>query len=319
MSAIWLDCDPGHDDAMAIILAAYSANLLGISTSAGNQTIHKTTRNAIRVLSAIGKSYIPVVKGQAAPLIRPSMVCAEIHGESGLDGLNDKPLFDEVDISHIQGPAPPVMYEQIRRYFYLTGQKVRLVGTGCLTNIALLLVLYPDVKSMIDISIMGGAIGIGNISPSAEFNILLDPEAAKIVFESGVDLVMIPLEVTHTALVTNEVLQKIGNSTPFTAKICELLNYFRKNYKEVFDFADPPLHDPLAIAYVLRPDLFTGRSMRVDIETQSDYSYGRTICDVWNKSTMKKNCWVATKVELDGFWDLMIQAVELADSRSSLN
>lgn len=304
---------------MAIILAAYSGNLIGISTSAGNQTIQKTTRNAIRVLAAIGKSYIPVVKGQATPLIRPPMVCSEIHGESGLDGLDNKPLFKEVDLQHTPGPAPPVMYRYIREHFFMTGNKVNLVGTGCLTNIALLLVLYPDVKSMVEISLMGGALGIGNISPSAEFNILLDPEAAKIVFESGVKLAMIPLEVTHTALVTSEILTRIGNSTHFTAKICELLSFFKKSYKEVFDFEDPPLHDPLAIAYVLNPDIFRGRLMRVDIETQSGLSFGRTICDVWNKSDLIKNCWVATEVDVNLFWSMMCDAVELADLRSNLN
>jgi inosine-uridine nucleoside N-ribohydrolase len=203
-------------------------------------------------------------------------------------------------------------------------EPVHLVCTGQLTNAALLLTLFPEIKSKLaQVVIMGGGIGIGNTSPAAEFNIECDPEAAKIVFDEaskGLRLVMVPLEVTHTALCTPDILERIIiSNTPFTRLITELLLFFRETYKRVFRFEHPPVHDPCAVFYVTRPDLFQVELMRVDIETSSMLCAGRTVCDVYQMSTLTKNVYVATKMDVVTFWDNMISAIESADAASCMN
>lgn len=192
---------------------------------------------------------------------------------------------------------------------------------GALTNAAVLLILYPEVKDMIEIVIMGGCMGIGNTAPVAEFNIQTDPEAAKVVFESGVPLTMVPLEVTHTALATSEVLADIHSNspTPFRWAMQQLLLYFASTYRRVFKFEDPPLHDPCAVAFVISPEIFETELMRVDIETRSSYSSGQTVCDVWHQSDARNNCHVALKMDTAKFWQLMIAAIGDADRKSILN
>lgn len=311
---IWLDCDPGHDDAMAIIMAALhpDARLIGVSTVAGNQSCDKTHRNARALLTAIGCHDIPVLKGQDKALLGPMPYCAEIHGESGLDGPDGKPLFPLPD----SAPLDPLWIYQwmdfIRKSADREKQKVQLVCTASLTNVSLLLTLFPDIKEHIAITIMGGAMGIGNTGPVAEFNIENDPEAAHMVFESGVELAMIPLEVTHTLLADAAVIKKIGNQTLFQKKICDLLNFFRDTYKKVFDFDNPPLHDPAAVFYVLHPEAFRAQWMRVDIERGSLLSRGQTVCDVYGRSARAPNCKVALSVDVPLFWKHMIAAVHAA-------
>ena len=167
---------------------------------------------------------------------------------------------------------------------------------------------------------LGGACGIGNILPSSEFNILVDPEAAHIVLESKIPIFMIPLEVTHTLLVTPEVLSKISASeTKFTKVITDLLLFFKKTYREVFGFIDPPLHDPATIAFIINPELFYYRLMRVDIELHSSLTYGQTVCDVYNMSKETKNVYVCLKIDVDGFWSIFHDAIKEADRNSPLN
>jgi len=322
-----LDCDPGHDDAFAILLAGHNPriNLLGISTVAGNQTVEKTTNNAQRITSVGGLSHIKIVKGQAVPLVRPSQICPEIHGESGMDCSDAFSVMLKQQTSHsadqiVNKKAVNYMFEVIDNETKY-GDKVTLVATGCLTNVALLLTIYPEVKQKLDkIVILGGAIGFGNITPAAEFNILIDPEAAKIVFESGVHFVMVPLEVSHTALVTSEVIERIRDmKTPFSALCVDLLMFFMKQYKEVFGFEHPPLHDPVAVAYVINPSLFQTKFVRVDIETSSELCSGRTVCDMFGMSKKPKNVHVAEKVDVEAFWNLLLDALRSANSLSSLN
>eukprot|EP00798_Chlamydomonas_sp_ICE-L_P012279 gene12279-15426_t len=194
--------------------------------------------------------------------------------------------------------------------------------------------LYPEVVNMIEITIMGGCIGAGNTGTVAEFNIQIDPEAAKVVFESGVPLAMMPLEVTHTVLVTPGVLTAVGEgaaevvhtdvvtATPtshFRKQIMLLMQFFAETYKRVFDFDHPPLHDPCAVAYIIAPELFKVKHMHVDIETFSSLSAGQTVCDMTGLTGKEKNCHVALSVDVDAFWKLMLAAVTEADNASPIN
>ncbi|KAI8466212.1 MAG: putative tRNA synthetase [Monoraphidium minutum] len=328
---VWLDCDPGHDDAMAIILAAYDPRLqlLGISTVAGNQSVEKVTRNALDILEFAGVEGVGVVMGQGRPLLRPSpILCPEIHGDSGLDGPEGGPVLPHSDREPLAGKAAVVMAERIKGFLEehpRTGP-VRLVCTGALTNAALMLALYPELRGSLEVVIMvvimGGALGIGNTGPVMEFNIQTDPEAAKVVFEAGVQLAMVPIEVTHTALATPDVLGRLLTSRPgvskFKALVEQLLTFFAGTYREVFKFEDPPLHDPCAVAYVIDPSIFQVEEMRVDIETASSLSAGQTVCDVWHQSRRPKNCRVARAMDVAAFWELMISALDAADAASPL-
>eukprot|EP00916_Digyalum_oweni_P025069 GHVL01041375.1.p1 GENE.GHVL01041375.1~~GHVL01041375.1.p1 ORF type:complete len:224 (+),score=46.07 GHVL01041375.1:32-703(+) len=209
MKQIWLDCDPGHDDAFAIILAAFSdkCELLGISTVHGNQSIEKTTKNAAKICSLSKINHVKVYRGQDRPLLRDVIFCPSIHGQSGLDGSN---IVDEIvdENIYINNEKGVIIMSQI----IIKNIKTTIVATGALTNIALMLQLYPEVKPCIDeIVWMGGAARVpGNITPCAEFNAYIDPEAASIVFKSGLNITMIPLDVTHTAIVTPAIIKQIN-------------------------------------------------------------------------------------------------------------
>lgn len=315
MKSVWLDCDPGHDDMMAIILAAFSEeiDLKGIITSAGNQTLEKTTKNALKVLALCGREDIPVVKGLSKPLVRKGSCCPEIHGESGLAGSRQ---FDEmeVELEPVARNGIEYSYERIRDS-YEKGHPITYVATGCLTNLAVLLTVYPDIRTFLaGIVLMGGAVRtVGNITPSAEFNIYLDPEAAKIVVDSGVPhIVMTPLEVTHTVLVTPERIAQMKQvDQPVIPILLDLLAFFKQQYADVMQFTDPPLHDPVAMAYVCNPSLFTLNHLHVDIELASPTSYGMTVADYLRLSpnAPPPNVHVVEAVDIDGFWDLMIGAL----------
>lgn len=316
MKNIWLDCDPGHDDVMAILMAAFhpEIRLLGLSTVAGNQSVEKTCSNARAVLASVGMKNVPVFCGQATALVSAMPFCAEIHGESGLDGPDGNALFPSVVSASEEEFWLPAVHERILNAYREVGDRIWLVCTGSLTNVALLLSLYPSLKSCIQISLMGGALGIGNTGSVAEFNIQNDPEAAKIVFESGVPITMVPLELTHQVLADSAVISRIGESSSFRRKIRDLLLFFRQTYLEVFGFEHPPLHDPLAVYYVLRPDLFTIKEMRVDIECGSHLSRGQTVCDFYNRSGLPPNARVALGTDVAAFWKEMLDCLERAES-----
>eukprot|EP01022_Parablepharisma_sp_SALTPOND_P021915 TRINITY_DN437_c0_g1_i2.p1 TRINITY_DN437_c0_g1~~TRINITY_DN437_c0_g1_i2.p1 ORF type:complete len:435 (+),score=21.88 TRINITY_DN437_c0_g1_i2:1605-2909(+) len=308
---IWLDCDPGHDDAMAIILASYSPhiNLLGISTVCGNQTVDKTTINALRTLELAGISGIQVVKGSNEGLCRPSRACPEIHGGTGLGGAD---LPDPV-----QKPVPENailrMYKAITEY----PEKVALLGTAQLTNLALLLKVFPEVKKNISqIVVMGGAIGLGNMRPAAEWNIEGDPEAASVVFNSGLKVVMIPIELTHTVLVTKNIFDTLkGYNAKFGDIIVQLLSFFANTYDKIFKMPDPPLHDPCTVAYVINPGIFNTEFMHVEVETGSRCCDGRTNCDIYGMTGQPKNVHVALKVDTEKFWEMMLDALGKANEK----
>jgi inosine-uridine nucleoside N-ribohydrolase len=318
---IWLDCDPGHDDAMAIILAGHNPHihLLGISTVAGNQTVEKTTINALRILAAADIPNIDVVMGQAKPLMRPGRACPEIHGDCGL-GTKSGSQFPIIPTRpRLQKKAIVHMYDVISQE---ADGSVTLVATAALTNVALLLTVYPEISVKLkEIVIMGGSLGLGNTGPVQEFNIQCDPEAAKIVFESGLHLVMVPIQVTHTCVVTEEVIEGLERSlqSPFGKLMIDLLHFFATTYRDVFSFLHPPLHDPLTIAYVINPSIFKTKFYRVDIETGSELSAGQTVVDVWGQSAKPKNVWVAEQVDVPAFWKMMHDAWTAANRTSPLN
>eukprot|EP00397_Hematodinium_sp_SG-2012_P028843 GEMP01030407.1.p1 GENE.GEMP01030407.1~~GEMP01030407.1.p1 ORF type:complete len:592 (-),score=128.39 GEMP01030407.1:276-2051(-) len=318
---VWLDCDPGHDDAMAIILAGFHPyiELLGISTVGSNQTVEQTTLNACRVVAATGIN-VRVFSGQEKPLCRPARHDPEIHGETGLDGsdlLNDiKPSEDIRGATKgVIAMAQTILHER---------EKVWIVATGCLTNVALAVTLYPEmIQYLHGICVMGGCLGIGNRGPVQEYNILCDPEAAQIVFGLGkppteLKIVMVPLEVTHTAIATKAVISTISNLNPhsFIPRMCaNLLQSFASTNHRVFGFSKgPPLHDPCAVAFIIDPSMFHVDHMNVEIETSSALTAGQTICDVWGTSGQPKSVYVCRSMNVSKFWTFMTDAIFAASS-----
>lgn len=296
-----LDCDPGHDDAMAILLAAASPELelLAITTVAGNQTVEKVTLNARRVCSVAGIRDVPIAAGSDRPLVRDQLLAASIHGSSGLDG----PEWPPVTVEQDPRDGVDLITEELGR------APLSIVATGPLTNVARAL-QRPGADRVEQIVLMGGAIGLGNWTPAAEFNIYVDPEAAEIVFASGVPVTMVPLEVTHLALATPEVLARIDAlETPVARMSATLLRYFADTYERVFGFPAPAVHDPCAVAHLLDPAIVTTQRMNVAIDTTSELSYGRTVCDVYGTTGRAPNAEVGTGLDAERFWDRMISAI----------
>ena len=299
---IILDCDPGHDDALAILLAAHhpAIELVAITTVAGNQTLEKTTRNALKVCSLANIRSVPIASGMDRPLLRPPRYATDIHGETGLDG----PDLPEPDIALASQHAVDLLIDLLMH----SDNDITLVHTGPLTNLAMALRRKPAIAPKIRaISLMGGAIGVGNTTPAAEFNIWFDPEAAAIVFNCGRPITIVPLEVTHQALATEAVLQRLRASGRRVASFAaDLLVFFAGTYLRVFGFANPPVHDPCAVAAVVAPDIIEARSMHVAIETLGELTAGRTVCDVYGKMGGKPNARVGYALDVPRFWDMLI-------------
>jgi inosine-uridine nucleoside N-ribohydrolase len=300
-----LDCDPGHDDAMAILLAAASPeiDLRAITTVAGNQTVDKTTLNARRVCSVAGIDHVPIAVGHDRPLRRERMVAAEIHGASGLDGVD----WDEPTV----GVDPRGAVDLIIDEAFAGDGRLTIVAVGPLTNVAAALQREPDLGVRLErIAIMGGAIGLGNWTPAAEFNIFADPDAADIVLRSGVPITMTPLEVTHRALATDAVIERIAAfDTPVARMSVALLRYFAETYERVFGFAAPAVHDPCAVAAIIDPSVVTTQLMNVAVELESELTAGRTVCDVYGTTGREPNVDVGVDLAVERFWELMIAAI----------
>lgn len=295
---IIIDCDPGHDDAVAIMLAASSPKLelLALTVEAGNQTLEKTGRNALNLVNYLNLN-IPVALGEKRPLKREPQTCAAIHGESGLDGFT----FPKYESSYSKLSAVELIHELLSKH-----KKVTLVPTGPLTNIAKWILTYPDdLKYVDEIVLMGGSIGYGNVSPAAEFNILCDPEAAEIVFNTK-KVKMMGLDVTRQVLLYPEILErmnKIGNKV--SDLFYALMKTFNKNQKKIFGFEGAPLHDPATIVYLIDPSVIELKHMNVVIDVTGGPSYGRTNCDQFDYLHQEKNAYVAVNINVDKYWDVI--------------
>lgn len=305
-----LDCDPGHDDAIALILALASPELdvLAVTTSAGNQTPDKTLNNALRILTLLGRDDIPVAAGAPKPLARELIIADNVHGESGLDGpkLPD-PAF---------APQRMTGIELMARCLRESPQPVTLVPTGPLTNIALLLAAHPELKPRIArIVLMGGAAGAGNWTPAAEFNIYVDPEAADMVFKSGIPITMCGLDVTHEAQVMDEDIERVRAITnPVAQCVAGLLDFFMIYHRDPkWGFAGAPLHDPCTIAWLLAPELFHGVECRVDIETRGEHTVGMTVVDRYGLTGKPANALVLLGLDRPGFIDLLVTRLRAFD------
>lgn len=301
---IILDCDPGHDDAIALVLALASPELelKAVTSSAGNQTPDKTLRNVLRMLTLLKRSDIPVAGGAIKPLMRDLIIADNVHGESGLDG----PALPEPDFAPQDCTAVDLMANVLRE----STEPVTLVSTGPQTNVALLLNSHPELHAKIArIVIMGGAMGLGNWTPAAEFNIFVDPEAAEIVFQSGIPVVMAGLDVTHQAQIMAEDIERfrrIGN--PVATTVAELLDFFMEYHKtEKWGFQGAPLHDPCTIAWLLKPEIFTTVERWVGVETQGKYTQGMTVVDYYFLTGNRPNTTVMTNINREAFVDLLAE------------
>lgn len=305
MRHIILDCDPGHDDAIAIMLAGNSKNitLRGITVVAGNQTIEKTANNALNVSQYLDIP-VKVYSGCSEPLIKEKQqIAADIHGETGLDGPTFESLVRKSEDKH----AVLYIIEEVLN----SKEPITLVATGPLTNIALALKLEPKIKDNIqEIVIMGGSTALGNMTPAAEFNILVDGEAAAIVFNSGLHIVMVGLDVTRKVLVLPEIVERMGKISNRASQLfVDLMQFFNKTQKEVFGWDGGPLHDPLTIAYLIDPSVVKTRLMNVQIDIKSEQSYGRTNCDIFGMSDGPKNSSVCLEVDIEKYWDIVEEGI----------
>jgi inosine-uridine nucleoside N-ribohydrolase len=270
---IILDCDPGHDDAVAILLAIASPEieLVGITTVSGNQTVDKTTANALKVLELAGRTDIPVHRGADRPFIRARDVAAHVHGESGLDG----PDLPEPSIAEQPLNAVDFLAEEIRR----RNGRITLVPTGPLTNIGLLFALHPDARPE-RIVLMGGAIGEGNRTPAAEFNIWADPESAQRVFSEGLDITMVGLDVTHRALIRDAHTEQMRSAGKVGEVVGELMDFYSRFHKVRYaDLDGSPMHDPVCVAHLIDPTLMDVREAYIEVDCTTGPSWGRTNVD----------------------------------------
>jgi pyrimidine-specific ribonucleoside hydrolase len=303
---IILDCDPGHDDAIALLLALASPELelLGVTTTYGNQTLEKTTANAVRVLELVGRADVPVASGAAKALVRPLVVAAHVHGESGLDGPTLPPPSTE--------PVSTNAVEWIAGAVRGASNPVTLVPTGPLTNVARYLSAHGT-EGIDRIVLMGGAIAEGNMTPAAEFNIWADPEAAQIVFDSELDVTMIGLDVTHKAVTGLEVQRRLRQTGSIGVFVAELVDFFTVYHRQTYGWDGAPIHDAVAIAHVLRPGLVETKLRNVQVELESELCRGRTVVDLWLRTDRPANAHVGVDLDAQVFFDLLVERIARLD------
>ena len=309
---IILDCDPGHDDAIAMILAAGNPviDLLGITTVGGNQTLSKVTHNTLSVARVARMSDVPVHAGCARPLVREVEVAEGIHGHSGLDGVELPEPISQIGSRHAVDYIIDTIMEN-------EPGTVTLVPTGPLTNIALAVRKEPRIAERVqEVVLMGGGYHTGNWSATAEFNIIVDPEAAHIVFNEKWPLTMVGLDLTHQALATPEVEEKIkAIGSECSEFVLGLFAFFRKAYKEAQGFEHPPVHDPCTVAYLIDPTIVTTQKVPLDVELRGELTLGMTVADF--RAPAPEGCTTQVAVDLDHerFWNLVIQAIEAVETR----
>ncbi|ORY64626.1 Inosine/uridine-preferring nucleoside hydrolase domain-containing protein [Leucosporidium creatinivorum] len=349
---VFLDCDPGRDDAVAILLALHlpEIDLVGISSVHGNSTIDAMTYNAVRLLVSYGSAEqatrIPVFKGSEFPLVAAPRTASTIHGADGLGGVEGLLDMSNERVAQQQSEAlksNAIIGMADACKALAPGEKLTLVGVGAFTNIALFISVFPDLllEKVSQIVLMGGAEGRGNKSPVSESNVYCDPHAASIVFDCPIPVVICPLNLTHTAIFTDEIhslLLQPNPTAPFSPEaplppaasdlrlsLSTNLTHFAAAYKRKYGFLGPPLHDPLTIAYIARPELFKGTRYRVDVELKGDHSVGATVVDLWeykkeqvdqdpsNWGRKGKNVLILEEVDVPAFYKLFLEAVDAAD------
>jgi pyrimidine-specific ribonucleoside hydrolase len=296
-----LDCDPGHDDAIALLLALASPELelLGVTTTYGNQTVAKTTANALRVLELVGRTDVPVAAGAERPLERKLVVAAHVHGESGLDGTS----LPDARTKPTSADAVTFMATCISA----SSQPVALVATGPLTNVARYLQGHGS-EGIERIVLMGGAIAEGNFT-AAEFNVWCDPEAAEIVFQSGLDVTMIGLDVTHQALLGAEVEERLRASGRVGSFVADVNVFFTRYHRETYGWDGAPIHDAVAVAHRLKPGLVETKHRNVTVELESELCRGRTVVDLWRRTARPANAHVGVRIDADAFSDLLVDRI----------
>ncbi|HEX2153180.1 MAG TPA: nucleoside hydrolase [Acidimicrobiia bacterium] len=299
-----IDCDPGHDDAIALLLALASpeVDVLGVTTVGGNSGLVNTTRNALTVLEVAGRTEVPVAAGCDHPLVRQLEVADHVHGKTGMDGpVLDPPVTQPLDVHAVDFLAETIASSP---------EPLTITPIGPLTNIAMLLRHYPSVRDNIArIVLMGGAIGLGNRTPAAEFNIWSDPEAADVVFGAGLDVTMVGLDVTHQARMGRahgERLRPMGRCGAFVA---DLLEFFVRFHERVYGLDSSPIHDAVAVADVIWPKLLEADSFHVAVETSSEKSRGRTLVDRWRVTGKEPNARVGLAIDGDRFGDLVVDRI----------
>jgi inosine-uridine nucleoside N-ribohydrolase len=298
MPPIVLDCDPGHDDAIAILLAAgrrEAVDLRAVTTVAGNAELEKVTVNARRVMTLAGLTDVPVAAGAPGPRRGDLVTALDVHGVSGLDGaVLPEPAVeldprDALELMAASGPAT-------------------IVATGPLTNVAALLERTPEAVD--EVVWMGGSTGRGNTRPLAEFNAFVDPEAAAVVFANGVPLTMVGLNLTHQARATPAVLARLrALDTAVSEVVLGWLGFFADTYRDIYGFAGPPVHDPCALALTLDPTLVRSAEAHVAVETEGTFTRGATVVDLHGRLGLPANARVATELDAARFWDLVIGAI----------
>ncbi|WP_339243485.1 nucleoside hydrolase [Paenibacillus sp. FSL F4-0243] len=304
---IIIDCDPGHDDAIAILLAIANSeklDLRGITTVGGNQILDKITENALKVISFVNAD-IPVAKGAAGPLFGKLVTGEEAHGESGMDG----PLLPPSKFRPVEEGAVEFMLNIIRS----SEERITLVPMAPLTNIALLITAYPEIKERIEkISLMGGGISYGNVTSTAEFNIYVDPEAARIVFESGIPITMSGLDVTDKAAIFEDEIVALKERGPVSTMVGELLDFYSIFGKKM-GYVGSALHDPCAVAWLLHPELFESEHLYVTVETEGKLTRGMTVADKRKKTDRPANVEVLVGVDREAFMKLIFDSLEKLD------
>jgi len=307
-----LDCDPGHDDAIAILLAAGNPDLdiVAITVVAGNQTLDHVTQNARSIAELAGLTDTPLAAGCAQPLIRDAITADDVHGETGMDGPETRAPSYPVDPRH----AVDVIIETINA----DPGVVTLIPTGPLTNIAMAVRKAPEIVGRVqEVVLMGGAIGQGNVTPAAEFNIAADPEAAQIVFNAGWPVTMVGLDVTHTATATPDVLDQLAAlDTEVSRFVLDLLEFFGERYRDQ-GFKAPPVHDVCAVAAVADPNLLTCRPAPIHVETMGHLTAGMTVVDLRHGQETPVPTQVAIDIDTDRLWTLLLDALGRLEVLSS--
>jgi inosine-uridine nucleoside N-ribohydrolase len=301
---ILLDCDPGHDDAIALLLALASpeVEVVGVTTVHGNQTLAKTTTNALKLLEFVGRTEVPVAAGADRPIRREPFIAEYVHGESGMDGpALPQPTAEPVAQHAVDFIAETVLASQ---------EPITLVPTGPLTNVGLFLARYPDAAAKLDrIVLMGGAIGEGNVTPAAEFNIWVDPEAADRVFTSGLDVTMVGLDVTHQAIFGPAPTAQLKAAGRVGAMVAELLEFYGRFHKQSYGWDGSPIHDAVAMAHAFRPGIVETVHTGVRVDCGEELGRGRTNVDLRSRVGWEPNAHVAVGIDKDAFIELLVERI----------